>query len=61
MKNGRFLPVLTLLFFPAPIVAADADAGWQAGVATANITPTQSMWMSGHNSSEFFHYGFGIL
>jgi hypothetical protein len=37
---------VALLVRPAELVAAD----WQAGVARANITPQESIWMSGYAS-----------
>jgi len=39
-----------LLFLAAMVVAPASAAEWQAGVARANITPQESMWMSGYAS-----------
>lgn len=33
-------------------LTASADSNWQAGAATANITPAQSMWMSGYGGRD---------
>lgn len=40
--------ILCLMQFPV----AAADESWQAGVAKINITPAQSMWMSGYASRD---------
>lgn len=43
--------VAGILYLPLTVVAqsgsAVSSAGWKAGVASANITPQESMWMSG--------------
>lgn len=38
---------LAAILVLVPVISAVAD-GWQAGVARVNITPQQSMWMSGY-------------
>src|SRR5262245_21684616 len=51
-KPGLLLLVcgLVLTFGIAPCPAADADAGFKAGVARVLITPSEPMWMSGYAS-----------
>lgn len=53
----RFLVlwVACLMFFAVPqlaVVAAEADGGWQVGLARANITPQHFMWMAGYASRD---------
>lgn len=51
MKN--LIPVIAVSFLILPLLAftqsepIKAGTGWKAGVASANITPQESMWMSG--------------
>lgn len=51
LLNLTLFPYLTV--FPcltAAVVSADEQAEWNAGVATADITPGNSMWMAGYAS-----------
>jgi hypothetical protein len=45
--------VVSLIAFFAPLIAATVTAAdWKAGVAKANITPKQLMWMSGYGARD---------
>lgn len=46
------LNLIILAFVGCQSLTIAADTGWQAGVATANITPAQSMWMSGYGGRD---------
>lgn len=46
------LMLINAMLIGCTVWSATADAGWQAGVATANITPAHSMWMSGYGGRD---------
>ena len=46
------LAFVTLLAIVVGSSASQAAENWQAGVATANITPEQSMWMAGYGGRD---------
>ncbi|MDB5295665.1 MAG: Neutral/alkaline non-lysosomal ceramidase [Phycisphaerales bacterium] len=45
---GRVISLLHVLNFSSAVSAAAAPAGWRAGVARADITPVDSVWMGGY-------------
>lgn len=54
MKKATLLFIVFCFSFVVPLHAhtpfQNKDAGWKAGVAKVNITPTKSMWMRGYGS-----------
>jgi hypothetical protein len=46
------LNLIILAFIACQTLTIAADSTWQAGVATADITPARSMWMSGYGGRD---------
>lgn len=55
MKHFRrlWIPlILGLIEFGCPQLASSAEPTWKAGLARRNITPTESLWLSGYGSRD---------
>ncbi len=48
----RWATFFLLVLLAAPPASAEEPAGWRAGVAKANITPDQPMWLAGYGGRD---------